>query len=519
MNFLRLNDDLLSVIYEDEDIIALDKPYGFNAHTNDAKADHGAAIEDGLIEIYEKNRGAPLHIIHRLDQTTTGVMIFGKSVEAAKKYADYFLNRQVKKTYWFITQSKSKAKNFVVDQPIIHKAKELEAKTEMSLLKAEHGYELWQANPFTGRNHQIRIHAQFAGLSLLGDEKYGGAKYPFLTLHNRKIQFPNGISIESKPPVYFETLSWLADPILANVFFEADRRYRLFVGRNLADQCFRLVNHVNGAKEPGYTLDQFGPYLVLNWYRDEWTPANLATWIQISTSLNIPIWVYGKDLKHGIRVEPSDDPWCARELNTEYELTAEASSAVGLYLNQRLQRKWVKENAKGKTVLNLFSNTGTYGLSAALGHAREVTLVDTSKNNLAWSKRNFQKNGLNTELYKFLNRDSLTFVETSLAKKTQFDIIVCDTPTFFRREKGIFRVEKGLEKLVADGLALLAPDGVLLVSTQFDGFFIDDLRRMIIKVQKALSLSGLQINLVLPSMDFERPHEKTNLKSFILKRI
>lgn len=516
MNFLRLNDELLSVLFEDDDIIAIDKPYGFNAHTNDAKADHGAAIEDGLIEIYEKNRGAPLHIIHRLDQTTTGVMIFGKSVESAKKYADYFLNRQVKKTYWFITKSQSKANTFMVNQPIIHKAKELEAKTELNRLMAEHGYELWQANPFTGRNHQIRIHAQYAGLSLLGDEKYGGAVYPFLTLHNRKIQFPNGISIESRPPVYFESLSLLSDPVLSKIFFEVDRRERLFAGKDLSQQCYRLVNHVNGAKEPGFSLDQFGSHLVLSWYRDEWTPKNLATWTQVSGSLNKPIWVYGKDLKQLVG-QVSSEPWSANELNVKYELKAEATSSVGLYLNQRLQRKWIKDSAKDKKVLSLFSNTGTYGLSAALGHAREVTLIDANKNHLAWAKRNFQKNGLNPESYKFLFRDSLTFVEASLAKQTKFDIIVCDTPTFFRREKGIFRVEKSLEKLVSDCLSLLAPGGAFLISTQFDGFFIDDLRRLIIKVQKSLAISNLQINLVLPSMDFELPHEKTNLKSFLIK--
>lgn len=516
MNFLRLNDELLSVLFEDDDIIAIDKPYGFNAHTNDAKSDHGAAIEDGLIEIYEKNRGAPLHIIHRLDQTTTGVMIFGKSVESAKKYADYFLNRQVKKTYWFVTKSQSKAKTFIVDQPIVHKAKELGAKTELHILKAENGFELWQANPYTGRNHQIRIHAQHAGLSLLGDEKYGGAVFPFLTLHNRKIQFPNGVSIESKPPVYFESLAILLDPILSKTFFEVDRRERLFSGKNLVQQCYRLVNQVNGAKEPGFSLDQFGPSLILNWYRAEWTPRNLATWTHVSTSLNRPIWVFGKDLKLCIGPVVTEH-WSASELNVEYELKADGTSSVGLYLNQRLQRKWVKDNAKNKKILSLFSNTGTYGLSAALGQASEVTLIDANKNNLAWAKRNFQKNGLNPEAYKFLFRDSLTFVEASLVKQAKFDIIVCDTPTFFRREKGIFRVEKGLEKLVSDCLSLLAQGGALLISTQYDGFFVDDLRRMILKVQKALGISNLQINLVLPSMDFELPHEKTNLKSFLIK--
>lgn len=72
MKFLRLQDHLLSVLFEDDDIVAINKPYGFNAHTNDSKIEHSEYIQDGLIEIYEKNFGKKLHIIHRLDQNNNG---------------------------------------------------------------------------------------------------------------------------------------------------------------------------------------------------------------------------------------------------------------------------------------------------------------------------------------------------------------------------------------------------------------------------------------------------------------
>tara|TARA_B110001454_G_scaffold213372_1_gene231434 strand:- start:14670 stop:16253 length:1584 start_codon:yes stop_codon:yes gene_type:complete len=515
MDFLRLNDDLISVLFEDDDIIAIDKPYGFNAHTNDAKADHGVAIQDGLIEIFEKNRGSSLHIIHRLDQTTTGVMIFGKSVESAKKYADYFLHRQVKKTYWFVTDRKSNKQKFVIDQAIVHKAKELEAKTELNFLKSAHGFELWQANPYTGRNHQIRIHAEAAGLSLLGDEKYGGSRFSFLTLHNHKIQFPNGIQIESKPPVYFEKLEILKDPVLTTFYFEADRRQRLF--KNADESCYRIVNHLNGAKEPGFSLDKFGRVLILNWYKEAWLPSDEATWSQVSKELRMPIWVHGKDLKKYLGLDRNDH-WSVKDNSISYEIRSEIPAAPGLYLNQRLQRKWLRDNANGKSVLNLFANSGSYAVAAAIGQASEVTLVEGSKNYLAWSKRNFELNGIDQTKYKFLNRDSLTFLESSLSKNLRFDIVICDTPTFFRREKGIFKIDKDFEKLLTDCVRLVADGGTLLISTQFDGFFVDDLRRKIEKVQKNLAIKNLKINLVLPSLDFELPGQKANLKSFLIQK-
>jgi 23S rRNA (cytosine1962-C5)-methyltransferase len=515
MNFLRLADDLISVLFEDDDILAIDKPYGFNAHTNDAKADHGAAIQDGLIEIYEKNRGAPLHIIHRLDQTTTGVMIFGKSVAAAKKYADFFLNRQVKKTYWFVTDRKSKNKKFIIEKPIVHKAKELEAKTELNFIKAAHGFELWQATPFTGRNHQIRIHAHAAGLSLLGDEKYGGSPFQFLTLHNHKIQFPNGIQIESKPPVFFENLKILKDTLLTTVYFEDDRRRRLF--KTESESCYRIVNHLNGAQEPGFSLDKFGSELILNWHRESWTLIEEAAWNEISAGFKMPIWVGGKDLKKRIGGDGKDS-WAVKDNKATFEIRSDALASPGLYLNQRLQRKWVANHCHGKSVLSVFANSGSYAVAAAMGQAKEITLVESSKNYLGWAKRNFELNALAGAGVKFLNRDSVTFVESSLNKGLFFDFITCDVPTFFRREKGVFRVEKDFEKLLSDCLKLLAADGALLISTQFDGFYVDDVRRKIAKVKKDLGLKNLEINLVLPSMDFELPDQKANLKSFIIKK-
>lgn len=518
MKFLRLSDDLLSVLFEDDDIVAIDKAYGYNAHTNDAKSEHGEAIQDGLIEIYEKHLGQKLHIIHRLDQTTTGVMIFGKSLEAQKKYADYFFNRQVRKTYWFVTLFGRSSSSVTVDNPIVHKGKELEAKTDFKLLKSENGFHLWQASPHTGRNHQIRIHAQEAGLSLWGDVKYGGQSNSFLCLHNHKIVFPNGVTIVSKPPRYFENLNWLRDSLISRVFFEVDRRERFFKTQSEC-QCFRLVHQVNSSKEAGFVLDQLGSFLILNWFADQWTAAHEKSWTLISAELKKPIWVQHRDSRFYLGAgDKSAAAWSAREGQTVYGLQSESLSSPGLYLNQRLQRRWLKLNAKGKSVLSLFSNTGGYGLAAALGEAKDVVLVEASKKQLAWSKDNFSKNGLTVDSYKFLCRDSLSFIDSRVGKGISFDIIALDVPTFFRREKGVFRVEKDLPKVIEQCVSLLSPTGTLLLSTQYDKFYIDDLRRMIVQVQKNLGIKNMLISLILPSLDFELPDEKSNLKSFLIQR-
>jgi 23S rRNA (cytosine1962-C5)-methyltransferase len=522
MKFLRLPDSLPSSLFENDDILAIDKPYGFNAHTNDSKIEHSEFIQDGLIEIYEKHIGKKLHIVHRLDQTTTGVMIFGKSVESAKKYAEFFFNRQVKKTYWFLTKSKSAKPSFLIDQEILHKGKELDAKTQLSLMEKSPSFELWKANPFTGRNHQIRIHAKAAGIPILGDIKYGGMAFPFLCLHNHQIEFPNGIVITSQPPIYFENTGLLEDATLTKALFETDRRLRLFSFFGDRDQCFRLVHNKNNSADPGFTIDQFGKVLVLSWYKDVWGDTELRKFTYFSTSMNKPIIVRLAD-KTQIIIDPNKSPegvtspWIAKENLIQYEMRLDAGSAVGLFLNQRLQRNWLRNHSKQKSVLNLFSYTCGFSLAAALGGAAQVTSVDANKNALNWGRRNFELNGLETDRFTFLCRDNFTFLEQCRNKNTKFDVIISDTPSFMKREKKFFKIKTDLEAWLINCLTCLSPNGELLFSTTFDDFYIRDLEKTILQAQKTLKISNMEINCILPSLDFELPNEKTNLKSFLIR--
>lgn len=524
MNFLRLPDCLLTVLFEDSEIIAVDKPYGINSHTNEAKAGNGDFIQDGLIEIYEKQLGYRLYIVHRLDQTTTGVIIFAKSTEAAKKYAAYFFDRQVKKTYWFVTAAKSLKESFEIDQSILHKARDLEAKTLLRRLTKNSDYELWRANPLTGRNHQIRIHAKAAGIPILGDEKYNGASYDFLCLHNHRIEFPNGIIVTSTAPLYFENLDLLANPMLAKALFEADRRSRLFSAAVAENQCFRLLH----GKElnSGFTIDQLGNYLVLSCFNEHWTEANLKTFSAYAEVLKKPIFVRlmhnrGKDPLNKSRLfigaDPSDKIWVASENSVNYEMRSDSGQSFGLFLDQRLQRNWVLNNSKGREVLNLFSYTCGFSVAAALGGAAQVTSVDTNKNVLNWGRKNFELNQLDPAKYRFFLRDSLDFLESSLKKKIKYDLIICDPPSFSRGEKGVFKIETSLEALLRNCLNCLSENGDLLFSTNFENIYIDDIRKIILKLKNELGLKKLEVYNIHPGLDFELVGQKPILKSFLIK--
>lgn len=528
MKFLRLPDPLLSVLYEDDDILAIDKPYGFNTHTNDSKIAHSDFIQDGLIEIFEKQRNCKLHIIHRLDQTTTGVVIFGKSQESAKKYAQYFFDRKVKKTYLFITAKKSRQTQFLIEQAIIHKGRELEAKTHLKFLKKNQSFELWQANPLTGRNHQIRIHSQAAHIPILGDAKCGGQSFPFLCLHNHRIEFPNSLVITAKPPAYFDSLDLLNDRFASQLLFEIDRRQRLFAQQSMENIALRLVDIKDRC-----SIDQFGPHLVLNPSKQTKPDINPKHFALLSSLLQKQ--VLSREPKPQ---NPSQDKtsWVTEDNGLKFEVILDTNPFTGLATNQRLHRHWVQKNSKDKTVLNLFASTCSYGLAAAQGGAVHVSMVEKNKNYLSWGKRNFELNRLRLEQFQFLCRDSMTYIKQCSNKKQKFDLVLCEIPSFYRRESGTFQIQNDLHTFLIDVFNCLNEKGSLMIATTYEKFFVDDLRQHMLKALNTIQMTPqtthsamtqtprhapdkkiIEINCILPSLDFELPDQKAHLKSFLIQ--
>lgn len=528
LNFLRLNDYLLRSLFENEEIIAVDKPYGIKTHANEEKSSKSDFLDEGLIEIYEQQLNQKLYVVHRLDQTTTGVVVFAKTAEAAKKYAEFFLNHQVQKTYFFITNKQIQKSSFTANQEIIYKGRNLEAQTDFKLVKSEMGLSLWKAAPKSGRNHQIRIHAQMSGLSLLGDEKYEGDQYPFLSLHNQRIEFPGGIIIESKPPIYFENLQYLKSELLAKILFETDRRQRLFANSDLENQCYRLAHCREDFKNFSFTLDHFGKNLVLSCYNDslsEKQKADLQTYSKITKRpLIIRMMLNrGKDPLNQSRLVFGEvqklESWVAYENKLQFEMRSDSGQSFGLFLDQRLQRQWVLNNSKNKIVLNLFSYTCGFSVAAAKGNAKSVTSVDTSKSVLNWGKKNFELNQIDLQAHRFLNRDSIEFLENSIKKDVKYDLIICDPPSFSRGEKGVFKIQDQLENLIKICLRCLNKEGSLLFSTNYENIDAKTINKIILKIKSELKNSQIQVNCIQSCLDFEIDSKNAILKSFLISNV
>lgn len=147
---------------------------------------------------------------------------------------------------------------------------------------------------------------------------------------------------------------------------------------------------------------------------------------------------------------------------------------TGLFLDHRITRNMVREEAQGKRVLNLFCYTGSFSVYAAHGGAASVTSVDLSKTYINWAKRNMQFNKLyNDEKHFFVQEDVMEVVR-DLPKDT-YDLIICDPPTFSnsKRMEDIFDVQRDHVWLIKQLLKSCTDGGHIYFSNNYKGFVLD----------------------------------------------
>ncbi len=192
------------VIYEDGDLIALNKPPSMPTHQSQG---HFYDTLANSLAYYFSLKGTPFvfRSVNRLDRNTSGVVIVAKSRLAASKLSNMMKQGKIRKTYLAILQGELPQDSGRIETYIRRKEKSIilrevcdkcdDAKlalTEYSVLAKADGLTLVLASPITGRTHQLRVHFAHIGAQILGDDLYGEAS-PLIdrhTLHALKIELP-----------------------------------------------------------------------------------------------------------------------------------------------------------------------------------------------------------------------------------------------------------------------------------------------------------------------------------------
>jgi len=192
----------LKIIYEDQDLLVIDKPAGLTVHPAPGHYTHtlANAILAHVPEIESGGSDRP-GIVHRLDKDTSGLIVVAKNTAAHMKLADQFKNRLVSKTYLALVRGRLSPEQGIIEANIGRNPKDRkqmaivshgrEARTEYQVIRYLNNFSLVEVKPKTGRTHQIRVHLAAIGYPIAGDTVYG-IKTDFLTrqfLHACKLCF------------------------------------------------------------------------------------------------------------------------------------------------------------------------------------------------------------------------------------------------------------------------------------------------------------------------------------------
>ena len=218
----------LDIIYEDKDIIVVNKPKGMVVHPANGNPDGTlvnaimAICKDSLSGIGGEIRPG---IVHRLDKDTSGIIIVAKNDKAHINLSEQIKAHKVKKTYIALVRGIVKENEATINMPIGRSEKDRkkmavtrkgkEAITHFKVLQRYDKYTLLQVNIETGRTHQIRVHLSQIGYPIVGDEVYSNGKNEWdvkgQCLHAKSLEFTHPITgekiyLEAELPQYFKNI-------------------------------------------------------------------------------------------------------------------------------------------------------------------------------------------------------------------------------------------------------------------------------------------------------------------------
>jgi 23S rRNA (cytosine1962-C5)-methyltransferase len=544
------------VIFEDEHLLVVHKPAGWNTHAPGPFA--GEGIYDWLR--HREPRWSSLAILHRLDKETSGVLVFGKTPPANRSLTEQFIHRRVRKKYLLLTDRTAPKSWLTVKTALVrvgekyvsrsphaggelaetkfHSSRGNEAQIKIGNRKSEIGnesepphvgcYAAVEAEPLTGRTHQIRVHAAESDFPILGDTLYGGTPAARLFLHAAEISFAHPATnrpVTFSAPADFGTdlecgdTSPLSDEATRRLVqkrghvraLQSNSDTRLALRAAMIDpqetDAFRVI-HGAGDGWPGWHVERLGDFLLSQSERPLRADQReeLARLAKIFSARGAYHKILSRQVRRATVADSSPQLVLGQaaperfeilENGVRFEMSFHEGYSVGLFLDQRdnrrrfltghiaadfplqvgqasrlspsISEKISKEIGDRRdacpTVLNTFAYTCGFSVCAAMAGAR-TTSLDLSKKYLEWGRRNFMLNGLDPAAHDFIYGDAFDWLRRLAKKGRVFDAVVLDPPTFSQsKERGAFRAEKDYGKLVTAALPLIKPGGILFAST------------------------------------------------------
>lgn len=542
------------ILYEDEHVIAMDKPAGMSSQSARPEAPDDARHRLSRF-LAERDAGTPgevgrdglpyLGVHQRLDQETSGVLLFAKTRVANPGLAAQFEGRTVEKRYraWVSggppTTLRLEDKlvegrdGRMVVRPSTSREGQL-AITNVRRERAEGPFTLVEVRIETGRTHQIRAQLAARGFPLVGDTLYGGLPARRLMLHAEELRLRHPVTqaalrmVAPALPARLALLGMgseapLRPELLAQGLRDAlqragARRYGLFVEHERGETtAFRLV-HEAGDGVPGLELDVYGDHLVAQ-FRDDSLLSHEATVLDVLGELGAQGIYVKRRPKQSNQLADTRTPALAPDLPARGEPTPAAEVLVhesgvpyrvrlgdglstGLFLDQRQNRQRVRELATGRSVLNLFAYTGPFTVAAVAGGAARTCTVDVAAPALTWAEEQVRALGSPGQ-HEFVKADVFGWLRAQAKKDTRFDVVIVDPPTYSKTKHTRWTSGSDWVELTALAVAVTGRGGTLLLSSNdrrmSQRAFRQHLSEGLVRAQRPGRLTDLSTSLDHPA--------------------
>lgn len=249
--------------------------------------------------------------------------------------------------------------------------------------------------------------------------------------------------------------------------------------------CYRLYDH--DLPEFPFILELYEGRLYVSEYKrrhglseeehDEWMQQCKKVMSEVLQIKEEDIFVKLRQRKEGRlgqyqKVDEAKNEFVVREADLGFIVNLSDYLDTGLFLDHRLTRSMVRDEAKAKRVLNLFCYTGSFSVYAAAGEAKTITSVDLSKTYLNWTARNMQLNFPDYKNHELVHADVKQYLLQ--VPENSFDLIIMDPPTFSnsKRMDDFLDIQRDHVALINECLRILGDQGVLYFSTNFTKFLL-----------------------------------------------
>jgi 23S rRNA (cytosine1962-C5)-methyltransferase len=516
------------VLSDDGHLIAIDKPAFVSSQAADAERP-----DDIVTRLRSHLHGAYLGVHQRLDRDTSGVLVYARRKEDNARLAAQFEGRKVKKTYlacvagWPRGKTRATMRDALVQDKggtmRVARGRAPGAKlavTHVKVRSQKGDRALLELDLETGRTHQARLQLAHAGSPIAGDALYGGPAAPRLMLHAAvlALQHPaTGRPVRFEAPVPPELAAWVEQgdpgvaiyddgPALARALGRAlERRWGL--GRSegaTATTAFRLVNE-EGDGLPRLAVDVYDAWLVAQLYGDDGPWADRSRRDRVLDALHdlgfdgVYLKVRPKQANTLVETRRDDlaPAQAVRGTSAPAELEVREEGvpllvrlgdglSTGVFIDQRGNRRRVREMAAGKTLANLFAYTCGFTVAAAAGGAKRTVSVDASAAALERGRANLAHAGLlDRGEHVFAAADAMSWLARAARKGESFDLVVLDPPSYSTTKKGRFVADRDYAALAAAAMAIVAPGGTLVACTNHRGITPDKFRRILFDAARA----------------------------------